>query len=106
MQAIVQSRVHIISRSGHWAVKKEGASRAVKVYQTKEDAILGSYPYLQMGYDLVIHRKDGSVEQFKRAESLIEDFGYPVHGKKPAARFAEGKGHPKQVGHAKQRLKR
>ncbi len=67
MQADIK-RVHIISRiNGGWAVLKQGASRAVKVYPTREEAVLGSYPFLQLGYDLVIHRKDGSVEQFKKA---------------------------------------
>ncbi|GEM_PF-1517197 len=70
MQAEIK-RVHIISRlNGGWAVLKQGASRALKVYPTKEDAVLGSYPFLQLGFDLVIHRKDGSVEQFKKATEI------------------------------------
>lgn len=74
MQANVK-RVHIISRyNGGWAVKKQGASRALKVYPTKEDAVIGSYPFLQLGYDLVIHRKDGSVEQFKKADVTLTGF--------------------------------
>ena len=67
MQANIK-RVHIISRyNGGWAILKQGALRALKVYPTKEDAVIGSYPFMQLGYDLVIHRKDGSVEQFKKA---------------------------------------
>jgi hypothetical protein len=67
MQANIK-RVHIISRfNGGWAVKKQGASRALKVFPTKEEAVIGSSPYLQLGYDLVIHRKDGSVELYKKA---------------------------------------
>ncbi|MBI5917429.1 MAG: DUF2188 domain-containing protein [Bacteroidetes bacterium] len=74
MQATIK-RVHIISRfNGGWAVKKQGAARALKIYPTKEDAVLGSYALLQGGYDLVIHRKDGSVEQWKKAESLASNF--------------------------------
>ena len=65
-------RVHIISRfNAGWAVVKQGASRALRVYPTKEDAVLGSYPFLQLGYDLVIHRVDGSVEQYKKASTTL-----------------------------------
>ena len=88
MQATIK-RVHIISRyNGGWAVKKQGASRALKVYPTREDAVIGSFPFLQSGYDLVIHRTDGSVEQFKRAGSILADFSLDRLEKKTAARSA------------------
>jgi Uncharacterized protein conserved in bacteria (DUF2188). len=32
----VLKRVHIISRKDRWAIKKEGASRASKIYQKKK----------------------------------------------------------------------
>ncbi len=71
MQANIK-RVHIISRiDGGWAVLKQGASRALKVYPTRDDALIGSHRFLQLGYDLVIHRKDGSVEQYKKASETI-----------------------------------
>lgn len=85
MQANVK-RVHIISRyNGGWAVKKQGASRALKVYPTKEDAVIGSYPFLQLGYDLVIHRKDGSVEQFKKADATLAGFSLERNADKAVA---------------------
>lgn len=85
MMTTINRRVHIISRSGSWAVKKEGASRAIKVYPTKEDAIEGSFPYLQMGFDLVIHRKDGSVEQLKKAEAASNSFSTAAVASKKAS---------------------
>ncbi|MBI1224655.1 MAG: DUF2188 domain-containing protein [Bacteroidetes bacterium] len=82
MQANIK-RVHIISRHNEgWAVKKQGASRALKVYPTKDDALFGAFPYLQLGYDLVIHRKDGSVEQYKKADETSR-FVDASTGKKP-----------------------
>ena len=87
MQATIK-RVHIISRyNGGWAILKQGASRALKVYPTKEDAVIGSYPFMQLGYDLVIHRKDGSVEQFKKAaETELVGFDLARLEKKPASK--------------------
>lgn len=87
MQATIK-RVHIISRyNGGWAILKQGASRALKVYPTKEDAVIGSYPFLQLGYDLVIHRKDGSVEQFKKAdETDLVGFSLDRLEKKPVTK--------------------
>lgn len=82
MQATIK-RVHIISRHNEgWAVKKQGASRALKVYPTKDDALFGAFPYLQLGYDLVIHRKDGSVEQYKKAEEARDGLSVSHTAKK------------------------
>ena len=83
MQANIK-RVHIISRHNEgWAILKQGASRALKVYPTKEDALIGSYRFLQLGYDLVIHRKDGSVEQYKNAEATLNGFSLPENEQRP-----------------------
>jgi hypothetical protein len=35
-------RIHVISRNGAWAVKKEGNLKASKVYSTKAAAIKGA----------------------------------------------------------------
>lgn len=87
MQASIK-RVHIISRHNEgWALLKQGATRALKVYPTKEDAVIGSYQFLQLGYDLVIHRKDGSVEQYKKAESAANGaVAAPRAEKQPASK--------------------
>lgn len=85
MQATIK-RVHIISRHNEgWAVKKHGASRALKVYPTKDDALLGAFPYLQLGYDLVIHRRDGSVEQYRKAEGAFKGLDLSQSEKKAAS---------------------
>jgi hypothetical protein len=35
-------RTHVVKRDSGWAVKKEGAQRATKVYRTKEQAERGA----------------------------------------------------------------
>lgn len=101
MQANIK-RVHIISRHNEgWAVLKQGASRALKVYPTKEDAVIGSYRFLQLGYDLVIHRKDGSVEQYKNAETTLNSFPLAGNEQRPATKSRQKSGSPKKMSASK-----
>jgi len=60
-------RVHIIKRDNGWAVKKQGAQKASKIYETKEVAKERANPLRKKGYDLVIHKRDGSIEEWKKA---------------------------------------
>lgn len=60
-------RVHIIKRDNGWAVKKQGAQKASKIYETKEKAKKGANPLRKNGHDLVIHKRDGSIEEWKKA---------------------------------------
>lgn len=62
-------RVHVISRKDGWAVKRESASRASKVYRTKESAKEGARKISPKGYDIVIHKKDGTIEKWEKAKS-------------------------------------
>ena len=57
--------IHVIKRGKRWAIRKYGASRALKLYDEKVDAILAASKIWEQGYDLVVHRKDGSVEYWK-----------------------------------------
>jgi uncharacterized protein DUF2188 len=61
-------RIHVISRDGGWAVKKEGSSRASKIYSTKDAAVRGAKK-TSKGQDVVVHKKDGSIEKWYRAET-------------------------------------
>jgi hypothetical protein len=48
---------------GSWKVKKEGAERASRVFDKKEDAIRhGREMSKSHGIDLYVHRRDGTVE--------------------------------------------
>ncbi len=62
------TRIHVISRKGGWAVKKEGSSRASKIYTTKNAAVKGARK-TSKGHDVVVHKKDGSIEKWYRAET-------------------------------------
>ena len=63
-----KKRIHVISRNGGWAVKKEGNLKATKVYSTKAAAIKGA-KRSSKGHYVVIHKKDGSIESIEPAES-------------------------------------
>lgn len=60
-------RVHIISRDDKWAVKLEGTSRASKIYPNKTTAVNSTNTLLKNGHDIVVHRRDGSVQQWKKS---------------------------------------
>lgn len=61
-------RLHIIKRDSGWAVKREGASKASKVYTTKEKAIRGTNTHSKSGHDVIIHKRDGSIEKWKSSK--------------------------------------
>lgn len=61
-------RVHIIKRDNGWAVKKQGAQRATKIYTTKEDAKSGTKRLQREGHDIIIHKRDGSIEQWRKGK--------------------------------------
>ena len=61
-------RTHIVERDSGWAVKKEGAKRASKVYATKDKAVKGAAKSRKAGSDLVIHKKDGSIKRYVKSK--------------------------------------
>lgn len=63
-----ESRVHIIKRSEGWVIRKEGAERASRKYSTKEEAIDSARLYRLKGYDVVVHRADGTVERWLKSD--------------------------------------
>ena len=56
---------HVVSNSkGGWSVRKEGATRASKSFDTKTDAIAwGRKESKCSGTELVIHGKDGTIQR-------------------------------------------
>lgn len=62
-----EGRVHIIKRSDGWVLRKEGAERASRKYLTKEEAIDSARLYRLRGYDVVVHRADGTVERWLKS---------------------------------------
>ena len=66
-QTTTHKRVHVIARKQGWAVKKEGLSRASKVYSTKETAVVDARRFKSKGHDLIVHKQDGSIERWEKA---------------------------------------
>lgn len=63
---MAENRYHITKRGDGWAVKKEGNQRASKVYDSKDAATSSSQKFREKGSDLVIHKKDGSIEKWQK----------------------------------------
>lgn len=59
-------RYHITKRGDGWAVKKEGSQRASKIYDNKEVAKQDAQKYREKGSDLIIHKRDGSIEKWQK----------------------------------------
>jgi hypothetical protein len=59
-------KVHVISRNGGWAVKKEGNSRASKIYSTKDAAVTGARSSSKCS-DVVVHKKVGSIAKWHKS---------------------------------------
>ncbi len=57
-------RIHVIKRKNGWAVRKHGAQRAMKIYKLKEEAINDAVAYRKLGFTIVVHKKDASVEKW------------------------------------------
>lgn len=62
-----KKRVHVISEKKRWAVKKEGLSRASRVYSTKAKAICSARRLKSVGSDVIVHRSDGSILKWEKA---------------------------------------
>lgn len=68
---IEPNTIHIIPRTGEWAVKREGAAAALRILPTKEEATDFANRLLEdeSATTIVIHDKDGSVAARKTVES-------------------------------------
>jgi hypothetical protein len=65
-------RIHVMPRKQFWAIRKQGASRALKLYKTKEEAIKNALSFRQSGFDIFIHKNDGSVERWEKAIAVSD----------------------------------
>jgi len=61
---------HVIKRESNWAVYKDGATRASKIYDSKAEAVKNARKLKISGHDVAIHRKDGSVEKLEASSSV------------------------------------
>lgn len=58
-----RNRVYIISRGNRWAICKENCRKASRIYDDKTVAICVARLRFLL-YDLIVHRKDGTVESW------------------------------------------
>ncbi len=55
---------HVVPHKDGWAIKKSGTSKASKVTSTKKEAEdLARKISINQGTELVIHRKDGTIQR-------------------------------------------
>lgn len=59
-------RYHVTKRGDGWAVKREGSKKASKVHPTKESAKQDAQRFREKGNDVVIHKKDGTIEKWQK----------------------------------------
>ena len=62
-----KSRVHVIKRDTGWAVKSEGAAKAFRVYNRKDEAV-SSARKMSKGSDVIVHRKDGTIQKWNKSK--------------------------------------
>ncbi len=48
---------------------KKGTSRASRIYQKKETAIQKARKMRKAEYDIIIHKRDGSIQQWEKANN-------------------------------------
>jgi Uncharacterized protein conserved in bacteria (DUF2188) len=59
---MIKNSRHVVPRQEGWAVKKSGASRASRVFDTQEDAIkYGRSQAKKESGVLYVHRRDGTI---------------------------------------------
>ena len=66
----LKKRMHIISRGDKWIVKNERLDQVIHTRDSKDEAIDIARNYKELGYDIIIHKKDGSVESWEKTEFL------------------------------------
>ena len=61
-------RYNIFSNGESWALKREGASRATKIYKKKADAKNGAKPFRNRGFEIVVHKENGMIEEWLKGK--------------------------------------
>jgi hypothetical protein len=61
-------RYHITKRGTGWALRRESARKATKIFDTKSEAKRGAEKYRAKGYDIIVHKKNGYVEECEKGE--------------------------------------
>lgn len=63
---MAKSNQHVVPKDGGWAVRKQGASRATKVFNTQTEAVQFARNVAKKNSgELYIHRADGTIRDRK-----------------------------------------
>jgi len=61
---VTKKGTHVVPRDNGWAVRKEGASRASKIFTTQADAVKYARELAQKEKaELYVHRRDGTIRE-------------------------------------------
>jgi hypothetical protein len=62
-------RIHVIPSAGRWVVRREGAQRASKAFQSKEDAVERAATWAQRieGGEVLVHDRLGRIVLRKKS---------------------------------------
>jgi len=77
LQSVVKSKgnVHVISNGDGWAVKREGTTRATRVYLAQSTALSKAKEIVKKsGSYVVVHRKDGKIKNMLSRNSSTGQF--------------------------------
>lgn len=79
---------HVVPKSsGGWAIKRHGASKTIKVFAKKTDAVkFASEISRKQGSNLVIHGRDGQVVSIQKHGEIAQ------HEQRPESGFGCAKG--------------
>lgn len=70
------SRIHVVPRDDGWAVKSEGATRAFRKFDTKDEALKEALSHArQYGYDVVVHGRDNRIQRIITPREMNEGGG-------------------------------
>ena len=67
----MRKRIHIIYRGGKWALKKDGGKRASFICNTARQCILVAISNRYWGWEVILHKEDGSVEEIFMSTSPL-----------------------------------
>ena len=62
-KSLAASKLHVISRSGQWAVTRQGASRASKIVDSQGEAVIAAKRLASGKAEIIVHRRDGTVSK-------------------------------------------
>lgn len=60
-----RDRVHVLADGDRWAVKREGARRADRLFDVKSDAVSRAKS-LSRVRNVIVHKRDGTIHSWER----------------------------------------